>query len=353
MLSLLLFLFVTAPCVAETKRLPPKVIYHFGHKPHMLENAKLDTIREDVWKNSIMGGEGRYSLRPFRRGLYGGETVTGVEPYGGMYVGRKDKTPWVMAIHIKDSCRKPQKVANLFASNDDPEFVDWLIRNFTELFAQSVECLSNKATSCADLFEFSSVDWISSTSRSESGCEELLNRYLNEGDYKVVTDGAHHGAWYIRDRDCIEKIDGSPEEVLEMFANGEWSTKALSSGVMSGGAVGAGLYVTLFSALGDIEKLSPELARKLRAEALGSDLSVYDLVWKEIKKKRGSREWVAENVPILLDAFARCEAKGDLDAFREVAKRFDIRMKHEDSASFTKFPEAVWDTADQLRGICR
>lgn len=352
MLSLLLFLFVTAPCIAEAKRLPPKVIYHFGHKPHMLENAKLDTIREDVWKNSIMGGEGRYSLRPFRRGLYGAERIEAAEVYGGIYVGVKDKTPWVMAVHIKDGCRQPEKVANFFASNE-PEFAEWIIGNFTELFAQSVECLSNAPTSCEDIFSFHNVDLISSSKRPESRCEQLLQKYLADGNYKIVDDSSHGDSWYIRDRDCIEKIDGSPEEVLEMFAQAEWSQAALNTGIMPGGAQGSGLYVTLFSALGDMEKLSPELAEKLRAKALGSDLEVYDYWWKDITIKRGSQQWMAENVPILLDAFARCEAKGGLESFREVAKKFDLRMKHEDSARFREFPEAIWDTAEHLRSLCR
>ena len=72
---------------AEESKIPPKVLYHYGQKKFLLEDEAAGNIPQKAWDDFIMGDAGRYQLRPFRRGLYGGETLEGVETYGDMYVG--------------------------------------------------------------------------------------------------------------------------------------------------------------------------------------------------------------------------------------------------------------------------
>lgn len=343
-----IFLFIAFPAVADDQALPPRVLYHFGKKAYMLQNAELDNIPEEAWRGSVMGKAGRYGLMPFRRGMYGGERISSVEFYGNLYL---DKEPWFMAFHIKDSCRRPERVSDLTV--EDPKFVDWISKNIDKLLADFPMCISAGATSCEDLLDTSSVEFVTAK-REENRCERLLAEFLTDYDIKVVRDGAWHESWYVRDRECIEKIDGNANEVLEMMADMDWMHESRGGG-MPRGALGSALFTILFNALDDESHVRPELMDKLREKARGSDIKIYDWEWKDMKEKKGAQAWIADNVPLMLDAYQRCEKSGRRPAFRSVKDYYNGQIKREEFkfAGFKEFPVMIWDVAERLRAVCR
>ncbi|MGZ3710895.1 MAG: hypothetical protein ACXVBE_04030 [Bdellovibrionota bacterium] len=345
---LFLLLFSALTFAEDAPRLPPKVLYHFGKKAHLLQDAELDTIPEDVWDNSIMSGESRYSLMPFRRGLYGGESIGIVEGYGDMYLSEK---PWLMAIHVKDSCRDPENIVPL---EKDHKFGTWLMKNPTAALMEISGCLNMAAESCDDIM-ISSKLTLTFHDRQENRCEKMLNAYYDESEIKLIADKAHPDSWYIRDRSCIEKIDGSPKELLEIFGEMDWSKENRGGGIMPRGAGSSSIFTILYDALADEGRIDPALADKLRTKAAGSDIAFYDSTWAALKEKRGSQKWLSDNVPILLDAFQRCEAKGKMAEFRSLAKGYQERIRDDEfkNSGFGEFPPMIWEQAGFLGKACR
>ncbi|MBS1983342.1 MAG: hypothetical protein JST16_04150, partial [Bdellovibrionales bacterium] len=214
-LSLLLTIASSAGAVTFTReqlRTPVGLIYHYGERKVLMDDAALDTIPKPAWDKYVMGDSASWSQQPFRRGLYGCANGGQTEFYADSAA-----RPWVMGIHIKPECLRSETVVHIPELYQRADFKNW--------FAS----LGNKSgfASWNDLLKKCFVygdgrDFVGFNFDNDSGlytvCGKITDRFLNDKQVSVVYDDRIEGCWYIRRRECIEKIDGSPDEVVDMLA---------------------------------------------------------------------------------------------------------------------------------------
>lgn len=290
-ISLLHFFFILSAQSGEVSTLnPPKVIYHFGRREFLLEDIELQTIPSTVWKNSIMGSNGRFSLKPFRRGLYGTDQIAYADYYGTRMAHESKNLPYFMAITIKDSCRSPENtVGHFYQLDSDPKFLIWFKRQrfFKTLNDFKTQCLTEKEDDYGGLV--SNLETVSSD-YPENNCEKTIQAFLNERKIKLVLDMAWKHSWAIRDRDCIEKIEGNPVEIMNHVLKnaGSLSLQPEKDETREGVSYypkGFGTLLTLLQAIEDLQGKSDSLFLKsnefrlLKEKLKRSDLSEAGVVW--------------------------------------------------------------------------
>ena len=259
-----------------------------------------------------------------------------------------------MLIHLKDECRDPKVV--------DPGMywgarnAAWLIQNLDSLVNGEASCLkiTDNQGGCGLRVDIYQTSMIAFGEGKENSCDKLLQRYLQETNAKVVADEGHSDSWYIRDRNCIEKVEANPGALFRQLACMDLSKKARPGASSPGGGHASGLFYTLFQALGEIGADADDQAlTQIREKALGSDIDIFDFTWKELTKPRGNQRWIAENVPVLVDAYRRCRELGKLEEFRSAATNFSSLMGTTEARSFQTFPGLIWEERDRLQALCR
>lgn len=212
--------------IRQQKLVVPKTLYHFGEKSVLLKNAKNNGIRQSDWNTYIMGDKGRFSLKPFRRGFYGGSTTNDIIYY--YYAmphadddrnGGRSKLPrnWLTSFTLKDECRHPSKVASLFGLPEDQVFQNWFATTSNK---QGFETIQEFAKECfiGAYFNDETVETTSSRSKLHR-CEMIMEHYLVERDIKIVLDTANSRSFYIRDRSCIDSMSASPQDILNILSD--------------------------------------------------------------------------------------------------------------------------------------
>jgi hypothetical protein len=198
---------VVAQKISEGIEMVPKVIYHWGQKKHMLENAKKGTIGRWDWAMYIMGGSSsRYKLGSIRKGLYGTNNIINNKFGGGQY-------NWINEVHIKDECRKANKVIGLIGLTENPLFIDWFDEESTSLEEFKTFCFEGKPSiPKMNIKKFDDVTGY---------CANKIYDFIKDNDIKIIQDHFVKMSWYIRDRSCIQNIKGSDLDVLQMFSQKE------------------------------------------------------------------------------------------------------------------------------------
>jgi hypothetical protein len=324
----MLFLLFTSLAFAQD--LPPKVLYHIGQKPFLLEDAKLGNIPQDIWDDKVMGNNGRYQLAPFRRGLYGGAEFDNLELYGNLYFG-KEQMPWVLKITLKDSCLTPEASTD---TTTDPRYVDWTIAHLPEIMQTAQKCVqqNNADLDCKDVLTgFNLV----ANGNLWGRCERIQLNYLDDIHAKVVKDNAWGNSWFIRDRNCIEKLEASPQNILEILAEAKWDRQSRAGTYSSwgSGAYGGTLVSLLWGALTDQEKADPALLKQILGKAKNSDITGAF----EKETPAGQDLWIREHVPILLQAYKDCDKNGRLDEFKSLGRKYEKNVQLEDASNTEKF----------------
>ncbi|MGZ6470022.1 MAG: hypothetical protein ACXWRZ_02610 [Bdellovibrio sp.] len=209
--------------------LPPYLI-HAGDKKVLMEDIRQKGVSQDVWDKFIMSGNGNFDGLPdFRRGLYGvvPEDLSRISLYGEDQ-WHKGKENWAMIIHIKPECRK-NVVENYQMIYDDLKVIDdpftlWLMgKNRT--ITLSPETIKYCTVSGMDKFWNVSPFYGLNTATPEQKkrsqiCGGVIQSYFNETKAKIVNDPVNgevgdYSSWAIRDRSCIEKITGTPEDLFQ------------------------------------------------------------------------------------------------------------------------------------------
>jgi hypothetical protein len=187
----------------------PRYIYHFGPKKYLEEDIEARTIPPKAWDNFIVGKKTRYHLAPYRRGLYG---TGGIDrnSYGGD-LGKEE--PWLMQIEVKEECRKPESVVTFLNLPESKRFQTWF------------SSLPHGATDFKNPDEFVQIcktDSMDSTGILEDArCGQFIDQYLKDTDVKVIHDHLIDKSFYLRDRNCIQTIRGTPAELIEMAAKND------------------------------------------------------------------------------------------------------------------------------------
>jgi hypothetical protein len=314
--TLLFSTLVFAGNNSDDSPLPPRVLYHVGHKPYLLDDDRLGTIEKDVWNDSIMGSKTRFGLVPYRRGLYGGARPDNLEIFGNEYLGSPSgvpRTPWLMKITLRDECRKPGAVSDL---GTDDRYLGWLAANTKELVRNAPFCLDAKAKNCRDLIVGTQPV---SGGVEENTCDDVMQKFMKDVNPRVVRDSEWPSSWYLRDRTCIEKLEASPAAVLAMLADWQWdaeSRESTKSGKYAG--YGTASIAILFGALADSDNADATALSKLREKTAASDI--------RLRARDPARFWVREAGPELVDAYERCRKKGALAVFRAAEKDFEKRL---------------------------
>ena len=196
--------------------LPPMVLYHGGSRKTLDEDIKAGTVPKAAWDRYVMGDETNFDLPRWRRGFYGAEEVLITTTYAGISMGRGG-APWTVRIHLAPECRQPAAVFNEYEmfTNEDTVFGSWLRSTSVLQDPRSAECIY-KTGSGRSAWDPGPVYLISQLSENErntaSFCGDVVDRFFNENHIKIVLDGKVINSWYIRDRACIEKLDGSPDD---------------------------------------------------------------------------------------------------------------------------------------------
>lgn len=174
----------------------PSKIYHYGKKEHLLDNVEEKTITKSVWKKHIMGDKSVYSLKKTRRGLYG---TGGVDTNNFASRGAE----WLMQISIKKECRSPERVISLNNLESNPRYISW--SNQTK---QKIEVKNFSNTCKTNMYEGYTLP----------ECEEMVEQFLSDNKIAVILDHYINKSFYIRDRDCIENIEGSPNDWVDILS---------------------------------------------------------------------------------------------------------------------------------------
>lgn len=239
-LFILFSLFAAASAHAQEEEtseyiLPPYLL-HAGDKKILMEDIRRKGISQEVWDKFIMSGTGNFDGLPdFRRGLYGvlPEDLSKISLYGSDQ-WCKGKENWVMIIHLKPECRK-NMVENYEVIDDDATgtkdpFTLWFAGKDrrTSLSPETMQfCINNgneKYWTVGPFFGLNAAD-PESKKRSKI-CGEAIQSFFQETKAKIVIDPmngdyADYSSWAIRDRSCIEKITGTPEDLFQGLVLGK------------------------------------------------------------------------------------------------------------------------------------
>lgn len=198
----------------------PKVLFHWGKKEHLLQNAEQGTVPQEAWETYVVGEKGAWNLPPYRRGLYG---TAGLSTNGFGNPINNIKTRWLMEIQIKDECRVPERVVALARLPEDRRFVDWM--SSAPGLPPEIASFEEYQKTCTDpsgtgIRKLKNVNYIG-TSQSPHPCEVILKRYQDEMGFAVAQDEEFARSFVIRDRSCIENIRATPEDLIEIFSKSD------------------------------------------------------------------------------------------------------------------------------------
>lgn len=326
-----------------SKRLPPPVLYHYGQRVHLLEDAALNTIPKDVWDRFVMGGEGRYQLKPYRRGLYGSEHP-GIAAYYGDLMFGKGKTPWFMAIHIKPECRKPEKVAFVSELPRSEVFKKWYVQASDQAFESFSDFVGNCYVYEEDNNRYLPInmDEVNNDGRPETSCEKVVDSFFREEAIQIVYDSAWPHSWYLRDRSCIQEIVGNDLEMLEMmaFLPGFWNQDVLG-GKFRSTYISPRQGAATFTIFAQVIKELPELPKR----------------YVELTRRRLDNsdyfEWAKLLIPLILDKAEECVDPELRAKFEKVLEKFIVTVTAEtDEYSVPIFDAAIDELSSALVEVC-
>lgn len=190
----------------------PRQIVHFGPTRYIAEDVAARTIPQTAWDRFIMGDDGRWALRPWRRGLYGTIHPLEAAPYGS------SAEDTMMVIHVRQSCLRAEAVASPGYVTAHAAWLPW----FRGASALPFSTQRDYERSCFDAEGWPiNVNWLHASGdddRMVRDCETMYERFFDEARIRVVHDPMTPGSYYIRDRSCIEMIRGTPGEMMQYFA---------------------------------------------------------------------------------------------------------------------------------------
>lgn len=206
---------ITAEIRANHEIVPSR-IYHYGKKPFLMEDIQARNVPDEPWTKFIMGDVTRFNLGGSRRGLYGTGGIEANSFGGGDY-------NWLMEIRIKEECRKPERVVTYPGLTSDERFKDWYKKRKGPEDPTSDLTYDQFSTTCY----WGDVPNMNFHGFNDKKCEAIIQQFLREAKIGIVQDHIITKSFYIRDKSCIETINGLPDEWIELFAEEDylWSTK--------------------------------------------------------------------------------------------------------------------------------
>ncbi len=192
--------------VHDETRVPREKLFHYGKRSILLKNVAEGTIPYSDWNQFIMGNETRFKLKRYRRGLYGTEYAEDADRFGDA------SYDWLMEIRIKKDCLLSTKTSTLIDLPSSVRFKTWFgkKRGGVSLEDWSKKCFQDQKYPKGEYFnEYRNPG--EQPDDSESVCEKIAADYFEDLKFAFIQDtaGDLSRSWYIRDRECIETIQGS------------------------------------------------------------------------------------------------------------------------------------------------
>ena len=356
MTRLLVFwvLFSVVPSLAlvppEKAGQPPKTIYHFGPKALLLQDIGAGTIPQEAWDNAIMGDHTRFALPYFRRGLYGSSPALASVAYGDTLIGT-GQAPWMMALTLSDSCRSPARTLEYspYGIYAEPKFQAWAKRKGIDLSSVTDECFPVQKAGLAE------ADWtrapifpLYNQGRTlppkYQFCEKLVSDFLDDEKIAIVADDGWESSWYVRDRSCIEHVEGTAEQVLSWMASDSqfWDPSKLGQPLSEETEsdqpdVGTAYGVMLLNAL---------------LETHGFETAVPNRVLANLRRFPPKDSPFAFDIDVLGQVEA-CARNGKIAVLEQVAGQFLSELNDAKYASGEKLNAKMSQFGTDLGGLCR
>ncbi len=322
----------------------PDVLYHYGQYDVLMKNVEARTVPQEDWDRFIMGDRTRYQQKWYRRGLYG-SSHPGYAAWF-MDIRKPGQEPWFMAIRMTESCRKTPSynMAKLFA---DPRVINY----FETRKPNEYKSIDDYRDQCFDSITESGVQYWHMKVETMAGreawtdCEKFVNRLFDGLHAQVIEDMSWDESWYIRDRDCIESIQGTPVEVIEMISSiPGYGSEVLPNGNKRTPTMNANSSqpLIILKALIEAAVLEPkQLARFDRA------LAEFDLInpsfWRP-DVNTTKPHWVADQTRLLVKGYRRCLKSGRIEAWKTHARGVYERLV---KLSFSEYDAAIEKTFGQ------
>jgi hypothetical protein len=205
-------------------RLPPEVLFHAGSRTPLSQDVQAHEISQSVWDQFIMGNQTTWKLPSHRRGLYGGADLAVVARFatGGFGLGKRN---WAIAVRLRETCRQDARVdSGVYNLDDHSRFAQWFERTGLKGSPLADHC-TGKRTGEAHFSWHPGTDYsLDSSSRQRQYselCSPVIERYMNEMNIGVVQDQEWEESWYVRDRSCIERIEGTPDDLFRIIFEGQ------------------------------------------------------------------------------------------------------------------------------------
>ena len=291
----------------------PKFIYHYGVYDVLTKDVEARTIPPADWDKYIVGDATRYGQKWYRRGLYGSVHPAYSAYFSDIQAGN-GKQQWLMSVEITDVCRteKPFDLTSLYQDLRVSKYIhvhpDSPYRSLIE-FRDA--CYPYNEQIKRRLPDFETI----TGTRAINACEGFLNSMFVALLPKVVVDSDWPGSWYVRDRNCIKTIKGTPAEVAEMLTiPGFWSKKNPSGGVREGSPTentsGLAILIKVLTSEDALNKISPQ---RLLMAVEKSDMR-NSLGWQSGNEKPG---WMAKIGTKIIRKYIECDNSRRTDLFRK------------------------------------
>jgi hypothetical protein len=279
-----------------------------------------------------MSGGSYWNLPPWRRGFYGTSNPLKALAYSDLAPGR-GKAPWFVAFRIADKARDEHSVApGYFASLKDPSFRRWLEQNAARFGFSSATALIRELESSGDILDdgrmvgfLRTYEGVLEPSKNQAIVGRILDEFLDYEHIKTVEDTQEDNSWYVRKREAIDQIVGTPSDLLTLMKSAEfWKSEAGEQGLASGVLIAAQVLAELPSVdESDLEALKSALNEAMPKEPFGFDYIIIGHYAALIA---------------IVDVFSKLREQGRTDAFRESVSQFigaiDGQIRKMTSADF-------------------
>jgi hypothetical protein len=223
-------------------------LFHGGKRAYLEEDVRQKGISPEVWDKFIFG-KTNFDLPDYRKGLYGADDMGGTSLYT-TYNLLAGQEPWVMLIKIKPSCAVnpgfyyTDYTISQAKAKDASMFSKWFLNKLNYADATSKQKIELDMQECSKELIINNDPPVAYRIWNESifysmnkhsveeqtqtlRCTAYLNEFLLETKIKLVQDNVNgeDGSWYIRDRNCIENISGTPDELFRAISQNQIGNK--------------------------------------------------------------------------------------------------------------------------------
>lgn len=320
----------------------PKLLYHFGSFEPLMKDVAARTVPEADWRRYIMGDETRFGQKIYRRGLYA-TSHPGFSSYFGdrLLEAESIRAPWMIRISVKEECRNEAPI-NLATLYQDARVIR-VLRQFRDPAFPNAKIFHDRCYHLDDDTEEEIADFEMVTGVAQpTACEAMADRIFRALKPKIAVDSIWHQSWYIRDRNCIERIDGTAAQNLKWMRDipGYWMERPNGDYERKWNYFkNSSLALILVRALIEAPAMNETTLADLRAMTKKSDLVNPASTWRGLQSN-----WFARILPAWMAEYSRCRDLQRLADWKQAARvKYDEWLGAENASALE---ESMENTAE-------